>query len=58
MKDDVYEKSAELGYWLSEDYWRQDIVSRAVPMICKEAFLTFDIIRVLMKMQKNISSAD
>ena len=20
-KDDVYEKSAELGYWLAEDYW-------------------------------------
>lgn len=23
VKDDVYEKSAELGYWLSEDYWFQ-----------------------------------
>lgn len=23
VKDDVYEKSAELGYWLSEDDWRQ-----------------------------------
>lgn len=46
VKDDVYEKSAELGYWLSEDYWRQGIISRAVPMICKEAFLTFDIIRI------------
>lgn len=46
VKDDVYEKSAELGYWLSEDDWRQGIMSRAVAMICKEAFETFDIIRI------------
>lgn len=46
VKDDIYEKSGELGYWLSEDYWHQGIVSRAVRMICKEAFETFDIIRI------------
>ncbi len=46
MKDDVYEKSAELGYWLSEEYWRQGITSRAVRMICKEAFAAFDLIRI------------
>lgn len=46
VKDDVYEKSAELGYWLSEDYWRKGIMSKAVELICKEAFQTFDIIRI------------
>lgn len=46
MKNDVYEKSGELGYWLSEDYWRQGITSRAVREICKEAFQKFDIIRI------------
>lgn len=46
VKDDVYEKSGELGYWLSEDYWRQKIMSRAARMLCREAFLTFDIIRI------------
>lgn len=46
VKDDVYEKSAELGYWLSEDYWRQGIMLRAVKMICKEGFERFDIIRI------------
>lgn len=35
-----------VGYWLSEDYWRQRITSRAVRMICREAFLTYDIIRI------------
>lgn len=46
VKDDVYEKSAELGYWLSEDYWRKGIMSRAVQAICKEAFAAFDIVRI------------
>lgn len=46
IKDDVYEKSGELGYWLSEDYWRQGITSQAVRMICREAFERFDIIRI------------
>lgn len=46
VKDDVYEKSAELGYWLSEDYWRKGIMSKAVQIICKEAFESFDIIRI------------
>lgn len=46
VKSDVYEKSGELGYWLSEDYWRQGITSQAARMICKEAFTLFDIIRI------------
>ena len=45
-KDDVYEKSAELGYWLTKDYWGQGITTQAVKMICKEAFDRFDIIRI------------
>lgn len=46
LLNDVYEKSAELGYWLSEEYWRQGIMSQAVQIICREAFQTFDIIRI------------
>ena len=46
VRDDVYEKSAELGYWLSEDYWRQGINSEAVRQICREAFARFDIVRI------------
>lgn len=46
VKDDVYEKSAELGYWLAEGYWYQGIVSEAVKQICREAFETFDIVRI------------
>jgi ribosomal-protein-alanine N-acetyltransferase len=46
IMNDVYEKSGELGYWLSEDYWRNGITSRAVKQICKEAFAAFDIVRI------------
>lgn len=46
VKEDVYEKSAELGYWLSEDFWRKGIMSCAVRMICREAFERFDIVRI------------
>lgn len=46
VKDDVYEKSGELGYWLGEEYWRRGIMSAAVKQICKEAFAKFDIERI------------
>lgn len=47
VKDNVYKKSAELGYWLSEDYWGKGIMNEAVKQICKEAFLRFDIVRIV-----------
>lgn len=46
VKEDIYEKSAELGYWLAQEYWRRGIMSEAVRQICKEAFETFDIVRI------------
>ena len=45
-KDDVYEKSAELGYWLAENYWGRGIMAEAVRQICREAFDRFDILRI------------
>ena len=43
---DVYRRSAELGYWLAEEYWRRGIMTRAVRQICREAFEKFDIVRI------------
>ena len=43
---DVYSRSAELGYWLAEDYWRQGVMTRAVRQICREAFRTLEIVRI------------
>ena len=46
VKTDVYRKSAELGYWLGEPYWKKGIMTEAVKQLCAEAFATFDIVRI------------
>lgn len=46
VKDDVYEKSAELGYWLAEEHWGTETMTEAVRLLCREAFLRFDILRI------------
>lgn len=46
IKEDVQERSGELGYWLSEKYWGKGIMTEAVKQICLEAFQSFDILRI------------
>lgn len=46
LGEDVYRKSAELGYWLGRSHWGQGIMTAAVKAICKEGFLTWDILRI------------
>ncbi|MGN0150973.1 MAG: GNAT family N-acetyltransferase [Wujia sp.] len=46
VKDDVYEKSGELGYWLAEECWGKGIMTEAVKKICREAYDKFDIVRI------------
>ena len=46
LQGDVYEKSAELGYWLAEEHWGKGIMTEAVRQNCQEAFGHFDIIRI------------
>lgn len=44
--NDVYRRSAELGYWLAEEYWGQGVMTAAVDQICREAFRHWDIVRI------------
>jgi len=37
-KDDVYVRTAEVGYWLSEDYWGRGIATEAVALVVEYAF--------------------
>jgi len=46
VRDDIYCKSAELGYWLGEPYWGKGIMTKAVQQLCKEAFMRFDLVRI------------
>jgi RimJ/RimL family protein N-acetyltransferase len=43
---DVYRRSAEIGYWLSERYWGRGIMSEAVRAVSDYAFATFDLSRL------------
>jgi len=46
FKEDVYRKSAEIGYWLGEPLWSQGIMTRAIGQMCDFVFSTFDIVRI------------
>lgn len=46
LGNDVYSRSAELGYWLAEDFWGQGIMTGAVRQICEEVFARYDVVRI------------
>lgn len=46
LERDVYRRSAELGYWLAEDYWGKGMMTAAVRQLCAAAFDAFDIVRI------------
>lgn len=46
LLDDVYRRTAEIGYWLAEPYWGRGIVSDAVRVLVPVAFASRDIIRI------------
>ena len=47
LGSDVYRMTAELGYWLAEDYWGQGIMTEAVKQICREGYDRWeDLVRI------------
>ena len=46
FKDNVYRKSAEIGYWLGEPFWGNGITTAAIRLMCGEAFERRDIVRI------------
>lgn len=45
-QDDVYRKSAEIGYWVAEPYWGRGIATAAVRAMTRYAFEHFDMARL------------
>jgi len=41
-----YQRSAEIGYWIAKDYWRQGIATQAINEIITFVFNTTDIVRL------------
>lgn len=46
LKEDVFRRSAEIGYWLGEAFWGRGIATEAVRAITDYAFANFDLCRV------------
>ena len=46
FKDDVYRRTAEIGYWLGEAYWNRGFTSRAVEALSEYVFEHYDIVRL------------
>lgn len=45
-QNDIYEKNAELGYWLSEQHWRKGIMTAAVLEMVNYGFSKLTINRI------------
>ena len=44
--EDVYRKTAELGYFIGEPYWHKGITPRAVNLICDYGFRELGVIKI------------
>lgn len=46
LQEDVYRRSAEIGYWLGEPYWGRGIATEAVREVTRHALEELGLIRV------------
>lgn len=45
-QSNIHKQTAELGYYIGEDYWGKGIMTEAVKQICEFVFSKSDIIRI------------
>ena len=46
LQEDVFRRTAEIGYWLGEPFWGRGIATRAVKTFSECAFMHFDLARL------------
>ncbi len=46
IQEDIHRHSAELGYWLGEEFWGRGIATQAVRAVTSYAFATHDLYRL------------
>ena len=44
--EDIYSKTAELGYWVAEEYWGRGIATNAIKEVCRISFEYYNITRI------------
>ena len=49
LQSDIHEKNAEMGYWLAEACWGQEIMPKAIQEMVEYGFQTFDIVRIFAR---------
>ena len=45
-QENIHRQTAELGYYIAEEYWGKGIMTEAVRQICEYVFRESDIIRI------------
>lgn len=45
-QQNIHRQTAELGYYIAEEYWGQGIMTEAVRQICRHVFRSSDILRI------------
>lgn len=57
FKEDVYRRTAEIGYWLGEEHRGKGIMSEAVRELTEYAFSNFDLVRIYASVfESNVAS--
>jgi [ribosomal protein S5]-alanine N-acetyltransferase len=46
IQNDVGHRSAEIGYWLGEEFWGRGIATEALIAVTEHAFSTYDLCRI------------
>lgn len=45
-KENIHSRTAEMGYYISEQYWGQGLMTSAVRQTCERIFANTDIVRI------------
>ena len=58
IQADVCYRSAEIGYWLGEEYWGRGIATEALVAVTEHAFASYDLCRIYAHVfEWNLASA-
>jgi [ribosomal protein S5]-alanine N-acetyltransferase len=53
LKNDIYRKNAEIGYWIGEPFWGKGIGTHVVRQLTDYAFSNFDVNRIYAEVFSN-----